>query len=152
MTIPISEHPPQGVGIHPPNNPYSLFEIPEEGIKLLPEETRNQDPLVLFSAQLQNRLYVTPATSFDTNMPETVNKDYTTRSMQWQMYVDQKGWKLLEKSVQITGKMVASSIIQEYNVLARLGREERCMFALESIALHVRELISLETFFSSLLE
>ncbi|PIC17579.1 hypothetical protein B9Z55_023775 [Caenorhabditis nigoni] len=127
MTIPISEHRSQSVGIHPPNNPYSLFEIPEEGVKLLPEDAGNQDPLVLCSAQLQNRLYVTPATSFDTNMPEIVNKDFTTRSIQWQMYVDQGGWKSLEKTVQMTGKMVASSIIQEYHVLASLGREERCM-------------------------
>ncbi|EGT30443.1 hypothetical protein CAEBREN_16332 [Caenorhabditis brenneri] len=122
-----------GVGVIPPNNSYLINDIPEDGVELLPEDQNVQDPMLLLSAQLQNSLYVTSRSTFRTNVPETVYKNF-------------------EKSQQTIAKMVASSIRDEYKLLGQVGQEERCMFGLEKIALHLREVISKETFFNSLRE
>ncbi|EFO83010.1 hypothetical protein CRE_00453 [Caenorhabditis remanei] len=150
MTIPVAKPCEDGIGVTPPDNPYFFGDIPDGGIELTPEVEIEQDPRILLSAQLRNCLYVTNESHFETNVPEAVYKDLIARSVQWKNYVEQGGWKNFNSTTQMIAKMVAESIKQEYNTLARIGQEEKCMFAMEKIALHLRDLIRMETFFSSL--
>ncbi|CCD71583.1 Exostosin domain-containing protein [Caenorhabditis elegans] len=149
MTIPVAKPYPSGEGVEYPRNMYFFDNATNDEIVILEEQ--QHDPRVILLAQLRNCLFVPYRQTFKTNVPEVVYNDFTDRSSHWKDYVDKGGWKNIRKSHQLIAKLVANSIAQEYHLLAKIGEEQKCSFGLENIALHLRDVISMETFFTSLL-
>ncbi|CAI2356765.1 unnamed protein product [Caenorhabditis sp. 36 PRJEB53466] len=150
MGGPVGVTVPNEQRVQPPSGRYFMVLVPEEGVLLAADDDEvQQDPKLVMTALLCHRLY---GRYFGTNVPKVVYNFFSSRSDQWKTYANRRGWRAFKPSNQRVSQLLANSIAQEYEGLARMGRERKCMFALEHIGLHLTMIVSLEDFFDTLIE